>query len=148
MKNRALLWLGTAVLLLGCASTGNGGDASGIDDDYGAPGNSRNPLPGGGIGTPGGGEGGGGGQGAQGGGGSGGGMGGEGGGMGGEGGGMGGEGGGMGGEGGGMGGEGGGGMGGGPGACEYPNCGGCTDTCESCLCIYQGNGEACGSVCG
>ena len=120
MKNRALLWLGTAVLLLGCASTGNGGDASGIDDDYGAPGNSRNPLPGGGIGTPGGGEGGGGGQGAQGGGGSG----------------------------GGMGGEGGGGMGGGPGACEYPNCGGCTDTCESCLCIYQGNGEACGSVCG
>ena len=127
MKNRALLWLGTAVLLLGCASTGNGGDASGIDDDYGAPGNSRNPLPGGGIGTPGGGEGGGGGQGAQGGGGSGGGMGGEG---------------------GGMGGEGGGGMGGGPGACEYPNCGGCTDTCESCLCIYQGNGEACGSVCG
>jgi hypothetical protein len=61
---KRLIWLGTAILFLGCASTGNGGDVTGLDDDHNPPGNASQPAKGGGITTPGGGaQGGGGGQG-------------------------------------------------------------------------------------
>jgi len=56
--------------------------------------------------------------------------------------------GGMGGSVGGGGGLGGGGTGGGTGGCTYPNCGGCTDTCNACLCATQNDQTACASYCG
>lgn len=197
MRTRGLVWLGATLLLVGCATTGNGGDVEGIEDDHAPASNANNPT----KGPVGGGEGGSG-QGAQGG------MGGVGnqGGMGGGDGGMGGggddcatvcaskeaqcpdsglncpafcdgatsndilclsgiscalisqcTGGGTGGMGGGgsggmagMGGVGGGGMGGvgGAGSCTYPNCSGCADTCQSCICAFQGDPTNCTSYCG